>query len=458
MRDPRDQLSQRGHFLGLHQLFLRILQIQVRLFKRLMRAFQLAGALAHHVFQVAVQLLELVLTRGQRARHIIKGCAENPHLIGRAYQHALVQIPFGDRLGGVDQVLQRHGDAMSDHERAQDDESGQQNCGASQPPGHGFDRAEDVGLVNAHADGPAERGIADLGESGDLPVARRKLICEAGIAPFDRIGQVLQPKILDQAGVVQVLQIGAQGLQALRAAPIRPVFVPDDRVHVPGVHKTISGREVSFGQVHFHAVQDALDVGPVDDAEPYSDDFLRLRMAHRLRERDVVLLADIFFAVVVQPLDQRRPVPVVMRGLAADGSVEEQLFFGISAYILANQRPRDQRYFKPIERVDRRKLSPVVQNREDVIHFMVDAVIVQQADHGLPLLFTQERIDDGESGRHGRHFLFLTPEHDIDLVGRVLSLVFQGKLDPIFCNLLAAEIIRGEGYAHEREQGQQDHQ
>ena len=40
---------------------------------------------------------------------------------------------------------------------------------------------------------------------------------------------------------------------------------------------------------------------------------LRLGVAERFRECDVVLVTDVLIAIIIQALDQRRRIPVVMR-------------------------------------------------------------------------------------------------------------------------------------------------
>src|SRR5206468_2751362 len=63
VRNTSDQLSERGHFLGLKQLFLRALKIEIRLLERLVRVLKLLRSPSNHVLEVFVQLLKLFLPR-----------------------------------------------------------------------------------------------------------------------------------------------------------------------------------------------------------------------------------------------------------------------------------------------------------------------------------------------------------------------------------------------------------
>jgi hypothetical protein len=54
--------------------------------------------------------------------------------------------------------------------------------------------------------------------------------------------------------------------------------------------------------------------------------------------------------------------------------------------------------------------------------------------------------------------LLLVAKHDVDLVGSILGLVLEDQLDAVFCDLLAAYVIRENGNTDKREKGERDHQ
>ena len=235
----------------------------------------------------------------------------------------------------------------------------------------------------------------------------------------------------------------------------------DNCVGISSEHEGVSRAEPQTLQVGLHPVQNALEVGPVNDIDPDSHNLKGEWVPNRLRKGDVELMADILLPVIIETRHQLRLIPVALRRKPGYRILEYRHFLGILNNLAVQDLP-DLSWFKgravSIGRIDRHDLPRPVQDDQCVVNLVIETIVVQKACDGSTMSIINRRGNQGEACRHGLAFLFLLPEHEVDLVRRVLRHLLQRQLDAILGNLPAADKVRNHRYRRQRDKRKVDHE